>query len=94
MNLLDLVGEPVMSFKLSGQSYIRDMRATKTLNKIMGTEFRAVYRLETEYDQQWKFPQVDWSGEEVYVLRKDNKVFTMTNSEWSSISLARGVEHE
>lgn len=87
MDLLDLVGEPIMSFSNDEISFKRDMRATNTLNKLIGADFRAVYREERKYNTQWKAHRVDCSGETIYVLRKDNKVFSMSNSEWCSIAL-------
>lgn len=87
MNLLNLVGEPVMEFKDSGVSYVRDMRAKNTLNKVMGTDFKAVYREKSCYDSQWSSKTISCDGERFYVLRKDNKVFWMYNSEWCGIGL-------
>lgn len=68
-------------------TYVRDSRATNTLNKVMGTNFKCVYREESCYRQQWCSPSINCGGETFYVVREDGKVFKMSNSEWCSIAL-------
>uniref|UniRef100_A0AB39AJZ7 Uncharacterized protein n=1 Tax=Vibrio phage P018-4 TaxID=3229728 RepID=A0AB39AJZ7_9CAUD len=88
MNLLDCVGEPVANFKVNNREYRKDSRAKNTLNKVLGANFKAVYREVREYKQdQWKSPVISWDGEDIYILRSDDKVVRMFNSEWSSICL-------
>ena len=88
MDLLDCVGEPVANFKVNNREFRKDSRAKNTLNKVLGTNFKAVYREVREYKQeQWKSPTISWDGEDVYILRNDNKVVRMFNSEWSSLCL-------
>ena len=73
------------SFTENGEYYVVDYRATNTLNKVMGTNFKGVYRKEDCYKKQWSSPNINCGGETFYVVREDDGVFKMSNSEWCSI---------
>lgn len=75
------------SFTKNGEYYVVDYRATNTLNKVMGTNFKGVYRKEGCYNNQWSSPNINCGGETFCVVREDGKVFKISNSEWCSIVL-------
>lgn len=67
-----------------GQMFKKDNRARASLNKTLDTNFKAVFRSQFAYSEQWKAGDVDWCGETVYVLTHKDKVVRFTNSEWAS----------
>lgn len=66
-----------------GEVYKKDNRARETLNKVLDTEFKAVFRSENRYKNQWKYPDIDWCGETIYIITHKNKLVSMQNSEWA-----------
>lgn len=86
MNLLEN-GKPIDKFSHMYTTYKRDNRAVNSLNKVLGTDFLAVYRDIKNYWKQWSSPELDLSNETFYILRKDGKVVEMSNSEWLRVKL-------
>lgn len=78
----------VKSFTRDFTTYFRDVRATNTLNKVLGTNFLAVYREESSYkSKQWSYPNFKADCETFYILREDGKLVSLSNSEWFTVSL-------
>lgn len=70
--------------------YFMDKRACNTLNKILNTKFKAVYREGGNFKgRQWSFPTVNMDFETVYILRDDDKVVSMQVSEWFIIDMEK-----
>ena len=68
--------------------YFIDKRACNTLNKVLNTKFKSVYRQEGSFKGgQWSFPKINMDFETVYVLRDDDKVVSMQVSEWFTMSV-------
>lgn len=66
--------------------YKRDKRALNTLNKVMGTSFIAVYRHSNEIARrQWCAKDLHIDTGNTFVVRADNTIFTMQNSEWFTV---------
>jgi hypothetical protein len=73
----------VVEFTDGYDIYKKDNRARTTINKMLETNYRAVYRKSIKYKDQWKFGDIDWSGEHFYVVTEKNRVIKFTNSEWA-----------
>ena len=86
---LTINGKPVSSFTGEhGYEYFIDKRACNTLNKVLNTDFKAVYRKgENLNENQWSFPNISMDFETVYILRDDDKVVSMRVSEWFTLSM-------
>lgn len=66
--------------------YKLDNRAMNTLNKVLGTSFKAVYRKDREIDlHQWQALRLNIDPGNTFVVRSDNTVFAMQNSEWFTV---------
>lgn len=77
----------VLFFKDDYYVYVRDTKARKVLNKLLGTSFVAVYRTRTEIDKtSYSEESFDLDNEHIYCVRPDGKVILFTNSEWGAIS--------
>lgn len=91
--LFDSVGNLVERFfdESSCYHFKKDNVARKFFNKIFGTDFKAVYRLDNEHINkiEWDDNHIDWSNETIFIVRKDNKIIRLTNSEWSSFNLIK-----
>lgn len=68
-----------------GYTYKSDTRARNTLNKLLSTKFKKVFRQVTCYSKQWGCPNIDHSSETFYVLTSSDKLIKFTNSEWASM---------
>ena len=88
MNLI-LDGNPVVKFTDEhGYEYKIDKRACNTINKILNTKFKAVYRRGNSLNnRQWSFPEINMDFEDIIILRDDNKVISMRVSEWFTLSM-------
>lgn len=90
--LLDIIGQPVERFKDGVTEYTLCSQSKKALNKVLGTSFKAVYR-ERKYSKElnsWKnTTELCCDGEVIYVMRPDNNIVVMSNSEWSTIWLEK-----
>lgn len=76
-----------LEIKDNYRTYKLDVRAKHSLNKTLDTDFIAVYRDVEEYARgQWEADKLDWSGENVYLVTRRNKVLHLVNSEWSSFA--------
>ena len=86
---LTLNGIPVSSFTGEyGYEYVIDKRACNSLNKVLNSDFKAVYRKgENLNENQWGFPSINMDFETVYILRDDDKVVSMQISEWFTLSM-------
>lgn len=70
-----------------GYAFRLDSRAKNTLNSLLDTQFKGVYREATKYHQQWSSKGgLDLSGETVYIVTSKWTVICFTNSEWASLS--------
>lgn len=79
----DIVDEPDI------YKYKRDQRACNTLNKVLDTDYKAVYRRDrwTERGaQQWNAKHLSMESGDVFIVKKDNTVIILRNSEWFSIA--------
>lgn len=63
-------------------TYQIDNRACKSLNKLLDTNFIAVYRQTERYKTQWKSNKIDWDCETFYVITSKFNIVRMFNSEW------------
>lgn len=73
-------------FSDDGIVYVRDTKARKILNKLLGSSFVAVYRTRNEIDKtSYSEESFDLDNEYIYCVRVDGKVILFTNSEWGSI---------
>ena len=83
MNLFDKFGALVNTFNDGHETFKKDTRAKNSLNKLLNTDFKAVYRQEGNYKKfQWKHNKIDCCGEKFYVVTSKDKVVEMFNSEW------------
>lgn len=81
------LGLPLVIKDDMGYAFKLDSRAKNTLNSLLGTQFKGVYRESTKYHQQWSSKDgVDLSGETVYIVTSKWTVICFTNSEWASLS--------
>lgn len=76
----------VLFFKDDYYVYVRDTKARKILNKLLGSSFVAVFRTRNEMDKtSYKEGEFDLDNEHIYCVRPDGKVILFTNSEWGGI---------
>lgn len=75
----------VLEFCADYTSYKKDNRARASLNKTLETNYKAVYRKDTNYKSEWKQSNVDFSGECFYVVTEKGRLLKFSNSEWTSI---------
>lgn len=87
MNII-LDGKPVKKIiDKYCNDYSIDKRACNTLNKVLNTKFKAVYREESKLkSNQWSFPNINMDFETIYILREDDKLVSMQVSEWFTMS--------
>lgn len=86
--LKDLMNDytDVHFFSDDGSVYVRDTKARKIINKLLGSSFVAVYRTRNEIDKtSYSEESFDLDNEHIYCVRPDGKVILFTNSEWGSI---------
>lgn len=75
--------------------YKRDQRACNTLNKVLDTNYKAVYRRDTIYTrEQWNAKHLSIETGDVLVVKQDNSVITLRNSEWFSVSPVKSHKWE
>lgn len=88
MNII-LDGKPVKKIiDKYCNDYFIDKRACNTLNKVLNTKFKAVYREESKLkSKQWSFPNINMDFETIYILRDDDKLVSMQVSEWFTMSV-------
>ncbi|AUR93453.1 hypothetical protein NVP1187O_140 [Vibrio phage 1.187.O._10N.286.49.F1] len=60
-----------------------DNRAKNSINKLLGTDFIAVYREIGAYDNQWKYNDIDCGAETVLLVKGCGTTIRMWNSEWA-----------
>lgn len=78
------INDETWEFKTEyGDIYKRDNRARESLNKLLETEYKAVFRHERNYKKQWNKKDTDWSSEDFFVLTKTDRVIKFSNSEWA-----------
>lgn len=78
----------VLFFKDDYYVYVRDTKARKVLNKLLGTSFLAVYRTRLEMDKSaYTEGDFDLDTGRIYCVRADGKVILFTNSEWAGIQV-------
>lgn len=67
--------------------YKRDNRARNTINKVLGTNFKAVFRNVLEMNQcQWSAKDLHMDTGNCYIVTSDDHVLNFNNSEWFTIS--------
>ena len=65
--------------------YIRDDVARDILNATLETNYKVLFRKESaRLTSNWSEKDIDWSGEEFFVLTEKNRLLWFTNSEWAS----------
>jgi hypothetical protein len=62
-----------------------DKRALNTLNKVLGTDFKAVFRREYHTQRPWSAKELSVDTGSVFVIRSNNTVMEFHNSEWFTI---------
>lgn len=73
----------IVEFTDGYDTYKKDNRARTSLNKTLETNYKAVYRKETSYKEQWKESKIDWSGEEFWAVTAKDRLLRFSNSEWA-----------
>ena len=87
MNII-VNGKPINRFTNGFTTYKKDVRATTTLNKVLGTDFLAVYRdIKNFSNSQWKSNDIRPDNETFFILRKDEELVEVSSSEWLSIKI-------
>ena len=77
----------VLEFSVDfGGIFKKDNRARTSLNKTLETNYRAVFRGEKVYKEQWKSGSIDWSGEDFYAITEKGRVLYFSNSEWGGVN--------
>lgn len=67
-------------------TFVKDVRSCNSINKALGTTFKAVYRNEREVKRiQMKASDLSFDTGAVFVVKADNTVLEFRNSEWFSI---------
>jgi succinyl-CoA synthetase beta subunit len=74
--------------------YKRDANSCLALSKVMGVDFKAVYRHESQltgefHKNKWDEGNVDWDTETFYAVNPKGKVIVFSNSEWGGVGLAK-----
>lgn len=64
-----------------------DNRAKNSFNKLLGTDFKAVYRRDCNLSSQLKYSHIDFDTGDTYILKSDGTLLLVSNSEWASISI-------
>ena len=64
-----------------------DNRAKNSFNKLLGTDFKAVYRRDCNLASQLKYSNIEFDTGDMYILKSDGTLLVVSNSEWSSISI-------
>lgn len=65
----------------------RDKRACNTLNKVLGTDFKAIYRRDVYYKgHQLQSSCLQLDTGETFVVKQDNSVISINVSEWFEIT--------
>lgn len=76
----------VLEFSVDfGGIFKKDNRARASLNKTLETNYRAVFRHESVYKDQWKSGGINWSGEDFYALTEKGRILHFSNSEWGGV---------
>lgn len=87
MNII-VNGKPINRFTKDFTTYQKDVRAATTLNKVLGTDFLAVYRDVKNYSNfQWRSNSIRPDNETFFILRKDEDLVMVSSSEWLSIEI-------
>lgn len=73
-----------------GVEFKEDKRACATLNSLLYTSFKAVYREASNYWDQWEKKSLKWDSEHVYLVTADYRVVFMHNSEWACFQEEKG----
>lgn len=65
--------------------YTRDDVARDILNTTLETNYKVLFRKESaRLTSDWSEKDIDWSGEDFFVLTEKNRLLWFTNSEWAS----------
>lgn len=67
--------------------YRRDDTARDVLNVNLETNYKALFRKESvRSSSNWSETDIDWSGEDFFVLTEKGRLVWFSNSEWASFS--------
>jgi hypothetical protein len=77
----------VLEFTDGYYKFKKDNRARASLNKTLETNYKAVYRQDTCYKDQWKNECIDFSGETFYVVTENGRLIEFKNSVWAWIEV-------
>lgn len=67
--------------------YARDDAARDILNTTLETNYKVLFRKENaRLTSNWSETDIDWSGEDFFVLTEKHRMLWFTNSEWASFS--------
>ena len=73
------------SITFSYSRYRRDDAARDVLNATLETNYKVLFRKESaRKTSKWIKKDIDWSGEDFFVLTEKNRLLWFTNSEWAS----------
>jgi hypothetical protein len=87
LNLKDIkCWDGVTEFK-DYYTYRIDNRAKKSFNKLLGTDFKAVYRRDRNLSSQLKYSNIYFDTGGMYILKSDGTLLLVSNSEWAGISI-------
>ena len=64
-----------------------DNRAKNSFNKLLGTDFKAVYRRDCNLANQLKYSNLHFDTGSMYILKSDGTLLLVNNSEWAGISI-------
>lgn len=79
----ELIGLDSIIF--SHSRYRRDDTARDVLNANPETNYKLLFRKESARSSSyWSEKDIDWSGEDFFVLTEKNRLLWFTNSEWAS----------
>lgn len=87
IDFTDFLKDPadVVEFRHPYGVFKKDNKARSALNATLETNYKAVFRRETN---QWKKDDIDLSGEDFYIVTAKGRILHHTNSEWGGIGIA------
>lgn len=72
--------QDLMEFKYEFDEFHRNNKLRDYLNKLFGSQFKAVFSTSKDYDYKHG---LDWSGDNIICINHKDKMVEMGNSEWA-----------
>lgn len=84
----------IHNFFYYGDEFVKCNKAKRALNKTLETDYKAVYRKKSTIKNagDWKVDDVDWDGEEFFVITAADRVLMFTNSEWGGVGISKASQ--